>query len=277
MNDNRTQQLLDKIRKQGVPLSEYVGGKIYYGIKTGLNEAFVIDSATRDRLIAEDPKSAEVIKPFLAGRDIKRYRQPVSDKYLIFARRGIEIAQYPAILKRLEQFREQLEPRPADYTGANWKGRKPGSYKWYEIQDAVDYYAEFEKPKIIYPNICKGPEFTFDMEGLYTNQKCFIISSDDKYLLALLNSQLVNFLFSQLLPKLRGDFYEPGYVYMKDFPIATPEEETVRKITGMVASIFLNQAIDFTAEKIVLESEINRLVYELYGLTEEEITIVEGD
>jgi hypothetical protein len=112
-------------------------------------------------------------------------------------------------------------PRPKDWKGGKWPGRKPGTYKWYEIQDTIDYYAEFEKPKIIYPNICKKPEFSFDKNRLYTNQKCFIISLNDKYLLGVLNSSLIFFLFAFILPKLRGDFYEPGYVYLKNFPIRT--------------------------------------------------------
>jgi hypothetical protein len=86
--DDKTQALLDKLKGTGVPLNEYVGRKIHYGIKTGLNEAFVIDSGTRERLITEDGKSAELIKPFLAGRDIKRYEQPKSDKYLILIPKG---------------------------------------------------------------------------------------------------------------------------------------------------------------------------------------------
>ena len=133
-----------KLRATGKPLGEYVNGKIYYGIKTGLNEAFVIDAATKHRLIAEDPRSAEIIKPFLAGRDIKRYQTPTVDKYLIFSRRGIVIADYPAVLNYLMQFKERLMPCPKDWEG-KWKGRKQGTYKWYELQDAVDYYSEFEK------------------------------------------------------------------------------------------------------------------------------------
>ena len=119
-----------KLKGSGVPLSEYVGGKIYYGIKTGLNEAFVIDEATRKRLIAEDAKSAELIKPFLAGRDIKRYEQPRSDKYLIFTRHGLNIDDYPAIKQYLAQFKERLTPKPKDWVGKDWKGRKPGAYEW---------------------------------------------------------------------------------------------------------------------------------------------------
>ncbi|WP_425342631.1 Eco57I restriction-modification methylase domain-containing protein, partial [Lunatimonas salinarum] len=91
LTDSRTQALLIKLKSQGVPLSEYVDGKIFYGIKTGYNEAFVIDRETKERLIAEDPRSAEVIKPFLAGRDIKRYQQPRSDKFLILFPKGFTI------------------------------------------------------------------------------------------------------------------------------------------------------------------------------------------
>ena len=111
------------------------------GFKTGLNEAFVIDAATRDRLISEDARSAELIKPFLAGRDIKRYEPPASDKFLIFTRHGVDIDEYPAIKKHLSQFKEQLMPKPRNWKGDEWRGRKPGAYEWYEIQDTVDYHA----------------------------------------------------------------------------------------------------------------------------------------
>jgi hypothetical protein len=86
--DEQSQTLLNKLQKIGIPLGEYVKGKIFRGVLTGLNEAFVIDKKTRDRLIAEDPKSAELIKPFLIGRDIKRYVQPQSDRYLILIPKG---------------------------------------------------------------------------------------------------------------------------------------------------------------------------------------------
>ncbi|WP_157634897.1 DUF7149 domain-containing protein [Spirosoma panaciterrae] len=174
LTNQATQKLMDKLRATGKPLGEYVNGKIYYGIKTGLNEAFVIDAETKDRLIAEDPKSAEIIKPFLAGRDIKRYQTPTVDKYLIFTRRGISINDYPAILAYLEQFKERLMPCPKDWKG-EWKGRKQGTYKWYEIQDAVDYYPEFEKSLIMYQEICTYQSFGWSNGGLFCNNKIFIL------------------------------------------------------------------------------------------------------
>jgi len=88
LDNERTSTLFAKIKARGVPLKEYVGGKIYRGVLTGLNEAFVIDKTTRERLIDEDARSAELIKPFLAGRDIKRYELPANDKYLILMPRG---------------------------------------------------------------------------------------------------------------------------------------------------------------------------------------------
>ena len=270
--NDKIQRLLEKIKSQGTPLGEYVEGKIYRGVLTGYNEAFVIDEATKNQLIEEDPKSAEIIKPFLAGRDIKRYQQPKSDKYLIFTRRGINIDEYPAILNYLSQNKTKLEPKPKDHKG-DWPGRKPGSYKWYEIQDAVDYYEEFEKAKIIYPNICKQPEFLMDNSFQYTNQKCFIIPNGSEFLLGILNSSVTFFLFRNILPMLRGGFYEPSFVYFKDFPIP---DSTSSEIESKVDQILSLKKENPQADTSALEREIDLMVYALYGLSEEEIEIVEG-
>ena len=167
------------------------------------------------------------------------------------------------------------------------------NYQWYVIQDAVDYYEEFEKPKIIYPNICKKPEFTLDHTGFYTNQKCFIISYSDKYLLGILNSSVSNFLFNLLLPKLRGDFFEPSYVYFKDFPIRTiKDNDSVDMLKYNLMIQLVEQMLSLNKqlaaaktdhEKTLIQrqidatdKQIDKLVYELYDLTPEEIAIVEG-
>ena len=176
--------------------------------------------------------------------------------------------------------------------GTDWKGRKPGTYQWYEIQDTIDYYMEFEKSKIIYPNICKRPEFTFDETGLYTNQKCFIIPLPDMYLLGILNSKVTFFLFQSILPKLRGGFYEPSYVYFKDFPIrAIDFSSSVDKarydkmvaLAEQMLSLHKQLAAAKTPDEKTriqrqieaTDHQIDPLVYELYGLTEKEIQIVE--
>jgi hypothetical protein len=125
LRNETTMALLAKIGTKGIPLRKYVGRNIYRGILTGFNEAFIIDAQTRENLIAEDPKSAELIKPFPAGRNTKRYEQPIGNKYLIFAKRGINIKEYPAIERHLLQFKERLMPKPKDWVGIEWIGRKP--------------------------------------------------------------------------------------------------------------------------------------------------------
>lgn len=164
LTNESTSALLAKLKAAGTPLGDYVQKHIYYGIKTGLNEAFVIDRETRDRLIAEDPKSVDILKPFLAGRDVKRYAEPEVGSWLILFPKGWTkkhvtgseakawqwlLEEYPAITRHLEPFAQAARKR-----------YDKGEY-WWELR-ACDYYAEFEKQKIIYPNICKQPEFVFD-------------------------------------------------------------------------------------------------------------------
>ncbi|MGI6017010.1 MAG: Eco57I restriction-modification methylase domain-containing protein [Methanothrix sp.] len=293
--DEATQALLDKLKGKGVPLGEYVGGKIYRGILTGLNEAFVIDAQTRERLIAEDPKSAELIKPFLAGRDIKRYRQPIGDKYLIFTRHGISIDDYPAIKKYLSQFKQRLQPRPKDWKGGAWSGRKPGAYKWYEIQDKINYYEEFEKEKIVYAEIASKGQFTLEKDYKYYDTTAYIISFNDNlmYLIGLLNSKLWTFLFSKESSEIRGGFFRWKRQYLSPLPIRTIDfsdpadvarhDSLVSLVDRMLALHKQLQEARTPHEKIALQRQIeatdrqiDALVYELYGLTEEEIRIVEG-
>ena len=142
----RVLNLLEKLRSTGTPLGEYVKGRFYMGIKTGLNEAFVVDKETWDKLIAEHPSSAKVLKPFLRGRDVKRWQANHQDLWLIFTRRGTNIDNYPAIKKHLSQYRKQLEPKPKHLpSNKPWTGRKGGSYEWYEIQDNIAYWQEFDQ------------------------------------------------------------------------------------------------------------------------------------
>jgi len=278
--------LLQKLRQNSVPLGVYVQGKIFYGIKTGFNEAFVIDASTKERLIVEDPKSAEVIKPFLAGRDIKRYQPPASDNYLIFTRRGINIADYPAIKNHLSQYRDRLTPKPKDWDKGEWKGRKPGSYKWYEIQDSIDYFEEFEKPKIIVPAIEKVASLTFDAESFYSNDKTTIIGSSDFYLLGVLNSRSCDFYLKSVASTKRGGYFEYKPMYISQLPIPVASHLSKDQIVSLVNQLLelnrqLQSATLETHRQQILrqidhaERRVDGLVYELYGLTEEEIGIVE--
>lgn len=196
LEEKTGQAILDKLNVNRFPLERYlVGSKIRRGILTGLNEAFIIDKTRRDKLVAEDPKSAEIIKPFLVGEDIRKYMVNYQDRYLIRTYIDVPIERYPAIFKHLQQYQPQLEKR--------WdKGKR-----WWELR-ACDYYADFEKPKIIYPVISSNNKFTLDRDSHFSNDKTFFIPTDDLYLLSILNSSTMYFFFCSELSKLRGGFLE---------------------------------------------------------------------
>ena len=257
--------LMDKLRKAGKPLGEYVNGRFYRGILTGLNEAFVIDEDTRKKLIAEDPKSAELIKPWLRGRDIKKWKAEWAGLSILYIPWHFDINKYPAVLNHLKQFKNKLENRNES---------ERDRYEWYALQRyAADYFKEFDKPKIIYPNITKTNVFSFDETGILTNQKCFIIPTDDLYLLALLNSQLTMQWFRSTLPLLRGGFYEPSSVFMENYPVFPANDEQKTPIIIRVQKIL---AAPDSPNVPKLEIEIDQMVYKLYDLTPEEIKIVEN-
>jgi hypothetical protein len=299
-----TQAVIEKMRKAGVPLGEFSDVKIYRGIVTGLNEAFVIDDAVRRRLIAEDPASATLIKPFLAGRDLKRYETPTADKYIIFARRGVEIDRYPAIRAHLETFRTRLTPKPRDHVG-QWGGRKAGNYPWYELQDSTDYYTEFEKPKIIYPDIALENRFALDQAGHYLGNTCYMLSSSDPYLYGVFSSKLV-FFFLKQISSILGDAEEGGRlrlhsIYIQQVPIPRIDPADAAqtalhaRITGYVArmialraeraaalaraphaDVFGEQAAEYETRTHELDGLIDAAVYQLYGLSDAEAAVVAG-
>ena len=273
IGNSSEQELLKKVKSVGQLLGDYVDGKIYYGIKTGFNEAFVIDKKTRDQLVSEDPKSEGIIKPSLAGRDIRRYESPKSDKYLIFTRRGTDITKYSSVLKHLKRFKTQLKPKPEDFKG-EWKGRTPGSYKWYEIQAAVDYYSLFAKPKIMYQTFQVKPCFILDTEGLFCNNSMWIIPTADKVLLAILNSKMGWWLISKYCTAIQNG-YQLIWKYFSQISIAKASLEQSRFIEGKVNKIISIKKENPSAVTVMLEAEIDQLVYQLYGLTDKEIAIVE--
>ncbi|HEY76316.1 MAG TPA: type II restriction endonuclease [Thermoflexia bacterium] len=192
-------RLVEKLRAAGQPLEEVIKERFYRGIVTGLNEAFVIDEATRQRLVAEDPHSAEIIKPWLRGRDVKRWRVNWAGLYVIFTYHGVDIERYPAIRAYLEPFRERLERRA---TSAH--------HAWYELQQPqMGIYPEFEKPKIVYPEFAPAPTFSYDTGGkYYVANKLYVIPTDALWLLGVLNSRVVAFLLPHICSLIRGNYIQ---------------------------------------------------------------------
>ena len=187
--------LRDKIVNGHNTLAQVYGAPLY-GIKTGMNSAFVVDRRTRDRLVSDDQKSTDLLKPFLQGEDLQRWHAEPRDLWIIFTNQKIDIEDYPAVERHLQGFRGELEPKPEDWKpsreGEEWPGRKSGSYKWYELQDTVSYWRDFEGQKIIYPEFSQGPKF-FGQSVYFINNKGFIINSGNFELLRTLTVGLHGF------------------------------------------------------------------------------------
>jgi hypothetical protein len=269
-------RLLEKIRKAGKPLGEYVDGKFYRGIITGLNEAFVVDRAAHDKLIAEDSSSADILKPFLRGKDVKRWQVNFAEQYLIKIESSINrkhpwsdkkeneaekifAKTYPAIYRHFKKFSKRLIKRDDQ-----------GKYYW-ELR-SCKYWGEFEQAKIVYPNICKRNEFAWDENSYYTNQKAFIIPGASKYLLGILNSSVVMWLFGKLLAKLQNNFYEPSAIFMKDFPI--PFSNNSDYIESRINQILYAKNNNTNILTFKAEFQVDARVAHLYNLTEEEYALI---
>jgi len=301
--DSCTIALLNKMIAHGISLGEYVGGEIYTGIKTGLGEAFFINAESRQMLINEDPKSEEVIKPLLIGRDIKRYQIPKIERYLIYIPWHFPIhnnpsvltasdeaeaqfkKDYPAIYNHLLKFKSELMDRDHAETGIK--------YEWYALQrPRPQYHNVFEKQKIIYVKFQVKPSFTLDNEGTYINDAIWTVPLPDKYLLGILNSRLGWFLIAHHCTQIQNG-YQLIYEYLKNIPIRTIDfsdpadvarhDRMVSLVEQMLVLHKQLPQVGTPHEKTALErqieamdGQIDALVYELYGLTEEEIGIVEG-
>ncbi len=199
-----------KIEKIGIPLKEW-DIKINYGIKTGFNEAFIIDGAKREELIRADRKSEEIIKPILRGRDIKRYSYKFADKWLIYIPWDFEIDNYPAIKEHLSKYYNKLSKRPEV---------KANRYNWYALSRyGSDYVEEFEKEKIIWAEMTDMNNFMWDDEKYYINQTCYFMTNTNKYMLAVLNSKIIYFYIHMIASNLGTGAIRWIKQYIEKLPI----------------------------------------------------------
>lgn len=200
------------------PTLREVYGSPLYGIKTGLNEAFVVNRAERDALIAQDPRSADLLKPYLEGKDLKRWREESRDLWIIYIPKGrIEIDDYPAIKQHLLPFKNQLE-------------RRATQQAWFELQQAQEAYAKrMEAPKLIYTRFMDVPTFWLDTEGkFYVNNALNFLADADAYEVGLLNSKAVWFAIKDAASVMSGGFVQVhGHVLEKcPIPVVSAEDRT---------------------------------------------------
>ncbi len=228
--------LLKGIRKRGVALTQYLGQKPIYGIKTGCNAAFLIDTAVRNALIAADPKCEEIISPYLRGQDVDRWESAWAGLWMIFSRKGIDINAYPSVKQHLLKYQEQLEPKPKSWLG-EWKGRAEGNHAWFELQTPVENWKEFAKPKIVYQEIQFHPCFAFDTSGILANNKVFFIPTDDLYLLSVLNSPLMWWHNWRYLPHMKDEALSPSGYLMEALPIAEPTAKIRKNVESRASQL----------------------------------------
>lgn len=269
MSNEKENSILNKIIKYGKPLKEW-NIIMYRGILTGFNEAFIIDEETKNKLILEDKKSAEIIKPLLRGRDIKRYSYDYQGLYLINTHNGVKseninrinINDYPAIKNHLQKYYKQLEKRLD-------KGDTP-----YNLRNCA-YLKEFEKEKVFCKAIGFNLAFTIAEKDLIISApSSFFISNMNKYFVGILNSKLIKYFIYKYSDRTGAGDIMLNVQSLEKIPIPEPNKSTLKEIEDLVEKIIENKKEGKDTEED--ERDIDKIVYTLYDLTIEEINIVEN-
>ena len=295
--------LFTKVMKTGKALGQYLGGKMFYGIKTGLNEAFVITDEKRNAL-ARNAATAPLIHPVVGGENIRRYFIESDGEHLIvmpsgwtrarMTEAGLTARRESEAWAWLESKHPSLAAHLAPFEAACRKREDQGDY-WWELRPC-DYYGSLEEPKIVFPDICKGPRFSFDRSGTYLKNTAYCLGSDSLYLLAVLNSRLFWFTIARLSIPFgirAGEFrYRLIYQYMEHVPIrvldlAIPAQkaqhdrmvqlvEQMLKTKAQISTAKTESDRTYLEDKCAgLDRQIDQLTYELYDLTPEEVALVE--
>lgn len=274
VSNSKDQNLLQKLVSKSKKLEEYVNGVAKRGVLTGLTEAFVINKEKAIELIEINSKYSKHLHPFLLGREVKPYLTGIPSNYLIKFEKGFTKkfggnnpeewfeSEFPELANHLLQFEAKAKERTDQ-----------GDYYW-ELR-ACDYYDKFEQPKIMYQVLQVKPCFIYDEKGLYSNNSMWFIPSDDKVLLGILNSKMGWWLISRYCTAIQNG-YQLIWKYFSQIPIATGNDIVRNKISALVNEILASKNINPSIDITALENQIDQLVYQLYGLTEEEIKIIEN-
>ena len=258
LTDTKTFDKLKQMSTVGIPLKSYVEGHIYYGLKTGCDKAFIVNSKVRQELISRDPNCIKVFKPLIHGDAVRKYRINRPDKWLIFAPWDFSIERYPSIKMHLQKYRHVLEKRPEVVQNR---------YQWYCLgRYGSKYHHLLVKPKIVYPEIAMSPRFTLDTEGTYTLKTVFSIPVYDLYLLGVLNSKCV-WDYLKIFCSVLGNAEKRGRltlqsIYINKVPIPDTFNSEKEAISKLVQKCLDAKGVDSEA----WEKEIDNRVAALYGL-----------
>lgn len=273
ISDAQALKLKAKIERIGTPLKDW-DVSIYRGILTGYNEAFIISGAKKDELIAADPRSAEIIKPILRGRDIKRYKAEFADLWLIATHNGytdnhgnsilrVNIDDYPAIKQHLDLYWDRLEKR-AD------QGATPHNLR------SCAYIEEFEKEKIVWADIADGSCFHYDRNPCYLANTAYMLNGPDLLpVISIMNSKLVSYLYKNIASDLSGVAQRGFKIFIEKLPIRKIHCDYKSCFSVLVESVIYDRQQGLGTSKI--ESQIDLMVYKLYELTYSEAKLIDPD
>ena len=271
------QSAMDKMLAIGTPLRDW-DVSIYRGILTGYNKAFIIDTPTRDRLVKQNPGSHEIVKPLLRGQDIKRFRAKWAGKWLIatLPALDLDIDDYPAVRDYLMSFgKDRLEQSGKRLPGGG-RSRKRTQHAWFELQDTIAYHKEFCRERLFWMDMSPTGRFAYSDREEYCNDKGFIMTGRSlKYLCAILNSTLITWLMRHTALTTGMGLMQWKKFSIERLPI--PMIATAKQVpfVRLVDEILEEKDSNPDADTSHLEWQIDRLVYDLYGLTEEEDTAIE--
>ena len=262
----------EKIEAVGTPLKDW-DIQINYGIKTGFNDAFIIDSVKRNEILSacqteeERQRTAEIIRPILRGRDIKRYGYEFYDQYIIatFPSRQYNIDDYPTLKEFLLSFGiERLEQTGKEYIidGEKVKARKKTNNKWFETQDSISYWDEFSRPKIIWKRVGSIIRFSYDEKGLFgLDSTCFATGNHIQYLCCVLNSSMGHYLLNGAPRTGTGDLLISVQAVE---PVRVPVIDNSDEAFSLLIKRFINNP------SVELDDEIDNVIFDLYGLSPDE-------
>jgi hypothetical protein len=257
-----------KIEAIGVPLKDW-DVNIYRGVLTGYNEAFIIPGSKKDELIAADPKSAEIIRPILRGRDIKRYGYEFADRWLINTHNGIrereippvDVTEYPAIKTHLDKFFSRL------------KARQDQGDTSYNLRSCA-YMDDFSKQKIVWGNLCLSAQYAFVEEQYFISAPATMIVPGDKFLLAMLNSKLADFYIRSLGVTRNGGYFEYKPMFVEKLPVPVLNSKAKKPFAILVDEIH-NRKRQNTSNGDI-ELKIDMMICELFELSSSEKNFLLG-
>ena len=268
--------ILDKMRVKGTALKDW-NLSIYRGVTTGYNSAFIIDGATRAKLIESDPKSVDLIKPVLRGKDIQRFRSGWAGRWLIttFPARQLSIEDYPAVGQYLLTYgMEKLEQSGKTLPDGS-KSRKKTQHSWFETQDATAYFEKFSKEKLMWIELVENGRFAYVDGEMYCANTAYILSGESiKYLCAVLNSTLTTWFMNSTA--LTSGMGATRWIktFVETIPVPKLADERQKPFVQLVDRIIEAKDADPETDTSELEEAIDWLVYDLYGLTDEETAAV---